>query len=73
MDLNGVRSTIGTIYGPNEDDMTFFDNLKLGIQSLCNKNIIIGGDWNATWDNSNVNLNIDTVNMINIPSRRRSD
>ena len=73
VDLNGVRSTIGTIYGPNEDDMTFFDNLKRGIQSLRNKNIIIGGDWNATWDNSNVNLNIDTVNMINIPSRRRSD
>ena len=73
VDLNGVRSTIGTIYGPNEDDMTFFDNLKRGIQSLRNKNIIIGGDWNATWDNSNVNLNIDTVNMINIPSRRRSE
>ena len=73
VDLKGVRFTIGSVYGLNEDDMPFFDNLKWGIQSFRNNNIIIGGDWNATWDNSEINLNIDVVNMINIPSKRRSD
>ena len=35
--------------------------------------LLIGGDWNTTWDNSAVNLNIDVVNMVNIPSKRKSD
>jgi exonuclease III len=32
----------------------------------------MGGDWNATFDCSNVDTNIDVVNMRGIPSLRRS-
>jgi len=32
----------------------------------------LGGDWNATFDNSPVEHNLDVVNMRNIPSSRRS-
>ena len=42
--------------------MGFYDNLKKGITDLSNENIVIGGDWNATWDNSVANINIDIVN-----------
>ena len=73
IDFTGISFTLGTIYGPNEDDMAFFDTLKKGIKDLKNANIIIGGDWNSTWDNAEVNVNIDVINMANIPSRRRSD
>ena len=73
IDFTGISFTLGTIYGPNEDDMSFFDTLKKGIKDLKNANIIIGGDWNSTWDNAEVNVNIDVINMANIPSRRRSD
>ena len=73
IDLAGTRFTLGSIYGPNEDEMGFYDNLKKGITDLRNENIVIGGDWNATWDNSVANINIDIINMANIPSKNRSD
>ena len=53
--------------------MGFYDNLKKGITDLSNENIVIGGDWNATWDNYVANINIDIINMANIPSKNRSD
>ena len=53
--------------------MAFFDTLKQSIKDIRNDNVIIGGDWNATWDNAGVKLNIDIVNMANIPSKRRTD
>ena len=73
MEIMGKNLTLGSIYGPNEDDMPFFENLKKGIKELKNQNTIIGGDWNCTWDNSELNSNIDIVNMASIPSKRRSD
>ena len=33
------------------------------IRGLSNGNIIIGGDWNATWDNRLVEQNIDVHNQ----------
>ena len=40
IDILGKRFTLGSIYGPNEDDMPFFDNLKKGIKELKNKNVV---------------------------------
>jgi hypothetical protein len=37
-----------------------------------NRHIILGGDWNTTFDGRPNNLNIDTINMADIPSKRRS-
>ena len=73
VEILGKKFTLGSIYGPNEDDMPFFETLKEGIKNFKNSNVIIGGDWNLTWDSSDINLNIDVVNMANIPSRRRSE
>ncbi len=64
---------IGSIYGPNRDDMAFFDNLQQNINSLACVNVVLGGDWNATWDNNIAENNIDVINMASIPSKRRSD
>ena len=72
--INEQKITLGAIYGPNDDtNMAFFDNLKQSIKDIRNDSVIIGGDWNATWDNAGVNLNIDIVNMANIPSKRRTE
>jgi len=73
MEISGVKVTVGAVYGPNHDDMNFFENLKNAVLNLGNSNIILGGDWNLTWDTSDVDLNIDVLNMVNIPSRRRSN
>ena len=73
LSIRGIRFTLGSVYGPNEDDLPFFDSPKDGIKSFPNDKIIIGGDWNATWDNSAIDFNIDVVNMANIPSKKKSD
>ncbi len=41
--------------------------------SLRNTCIVLGGDWNAVWDRSPVDTNIDVINMLNVPSTRRTD
>ena len=40
---------------------------------MGNNNVILGGDWNATWDNSRVRKNLDVINMADIPSYIRSN
>ena len=65
---------VGSIYGTNDNNPLFFANLKNMIELLSGPNIqsipiILGGDWNATIDNSNLESNIDVINMRNIPSR----
>ncbi len=64
--------TIGSIYGPNDDDENFFSRLEDGIEGFNSNFVIIGGDWNATYDCHNNRTNIDTHNMVGIPSARRS-
>ena len=40
---------------------------------MGNNNVILGGDWNATWDNLRVGKNLDVINMADIPSYVRSN
>ncbi len=69
----GKRFTLAAVYGPNNNDLEFFDTLEQKIHEIGNGIVILGGDWNATWDPSPVNDNIDVINMQNIPSKRRSE
>ncbi len=61
--VNGKRITIGSIYGPNQDDETFFTSIRTAIRSFGNEFVVIGGDWNTT---------TDILKMASVPSRRRS-
>ena len=61
-----------SVYGPNHDtEIEFYDDLQNRIEQL-NCPVILGGDWNATLDDSPVESNIDIVNMRAIPSIRRT-
>jgi exonuclease III len=71
--LNGVTVLLGSVYGPNENDLGFYTDLESQIQTLNCANIIIAGDWNATWDLRNAENNIDVINMAQIPSKSRSE
>ncbi|MFN9899761.1 MAG: endonuclease/exonuclease/phosphatase family protein, partial [bacterium] len=71
--ISNKRFTLGAVYGPNNNDLTFYDNLQRDILSLDNQTIILAGDWNATWDPSPVANNLDVINMQNIPSKQRSE
>ena len=57
--------TVGTIYGPNEDDPNFYRHLFHEIGDIGNEEIIIGGDWNLV-----LNHNIDYHNYRNINNPR---
>ena len=69
------RVTIGSVYGPNHDTEAadFYNRLKIEITTMGNSEIIISGDWNATWDNSRVGKNIDILNMTSLPSLIRTN
>jgi hypothetical protein len=70
--IGNVTITVGSIYGPNDDDENFFRKLEDGIEALQSDYVVMGGDWNTTYDNRNNRFNIDTHNMVGIPSTRRS-
>ncbi len=70
--IGALCITIGSIYGPNNDDNTFFNFVQENVNKLNSHYTILGGDWNATLDNRNSNSNIDTLNTASIPSLRRT-
>jgi exonuclease III len=72
-ELGGVRVLLGSVYGPNENNLGFYADLETQIQTLECENIVLAGDWNATWDPRNAENNIDVINMAQIPSKPRSD
>jgi len=70
--FKNVEFVLCSIYGPNRDrDAAFFDELRNTLQAF-NCPLIVGGDWNATFDISPANINLDVVNMQNIPSQYRT-
>ena len=54
IEIDGFRTTLCNIYGPNDDNPEFYVNVIHQIESLPNDNRIIGGDFNLV-----LNLNID--------------
>jgi len=72
VEINDQKILLCAIYGPNRDtDISFYTKLKNTLRQFTCP-IILGGDWNATLDTSNAPVNLDTLNMQNIPSLRRS-
>jgi exonuclease III len=70
--VGNVTVTLGSVYGPNHDDENFFKLINDKIEILNSDFVIIGGDWNTTYDSRNCRANIDTSNTASILSSRRS-
>jgi exonuclease III len=66
--LNGGELILGSIYGPNTTDREFYRNLDNFLQQNSSVPVVLGGDWNTTWDNSPPDLNIDVVGMARTPN-----
>ena len=71
-EIKGKNFTIGSIYGPNSHDRTFFTKLEAAIQVLGCDNVILGSDWNCSYCSDPIADNIDCLNMTNIPNLRHS-
>jgi len=74
IELKGHTITVGCVYGPNiNENIGVYEDLLEKLTIMQNNTIILGGDWNCTWDTRGVDLNIDCLNMAAIPSKRRSE
>jgi hypothetical protein len=70
--IAGKNFVFGSIYGPNNTNLQFFQNIERDILSFNNENIILGGDWNCTVSVENVLTNPDCLNMTALPNRTHS-
>ncbi len=60
--INGIEYGLGAIYGPNHTSRDFYRNIDAVVGDLLANNvtnIVLGGDWNTTWDRRPVVSNID--------------
>ena len=65
---------IGSVYGPNIDEnILVYEQLQKGVLEMGCETIILGGDWNCTWDCCPVDTNINVLDMAAIPSKLRSE
>jgi exonuclease III len=71
--VNDTTFILGSVYGPNTDDESFFNDLRHLI-NVCNcDKIVLGGDWNTTMSPLPGNINPDVFYMVSIPSKNRTD
>ena len=67
--INNKLMCIGSICGLNIDEnILVYEQLQKGVLEMGCETIILGGDWNCTWD-----TNIDVLDMAAIPSKLRSE
>jgi exonuclease III len=72
-EINGKNVLLGSIYGPNDHNPGFFENLRNDINSFGEVPVILGGDWNCTQSINNVESNLDCFNMVSPPNLRHSN
>jgi hypothetical protein len=65
---NGREICLGSVYGPNNTDREFYNFLTRAMEQINNTPVILGGDWNTTWDNSPPESNLDVHNMARAPN-----
>jgi exonuclease III len=59
---------LGSIYGPNTTDRGFYREIDNFLSNNPGTSIIIGGDWNVTWSNTEPVDNIDISGMARAPN-----
>jgi exonuclease III len=72
LESDSVIFSVCSVYGPNDNNKTFFTDLAYHLKDLGDIPVVIGGDWNATYSQSPSKPNLDTLNMFAPPSLIRS-
>ena len=70
--IKGVLCILGAIYGPNENNPGFFENLRNVIENW-NLPYIIGGDFNTILDQSLGEFNMDRLGVGRVPNPRNAN
>jgi exonuclease III len=66
--IAGETYIIGSIYGPNENNVPFYQSLKSKLEEWNVGKIVLGGDWNCLFSSDPVQHNLDCINMANLPN-----
>jgi exonuclease III len=66
--LNGNDLILGSLYGPNATDRTFYRGITEFLTKHQNVPVLLGGDWNVTWDTSPPDSNLDIYQMARPPN-----
>jgi exonuclease III len=72
LEIKGKRLTLGSVYGPNENNVNFYRKLKREIQEMGNP-VIIGGDFNTILDQDGTVNNLDRMGIGRVPNRTNSN
>jgi exonuclease III len=70
--ISGEQFTIGSIYGPNEQNINFYNKIKDKLTEWGCEKTILGGDWNCLFSSDSVQYNIDCINMNSCPNAGNS-
>jgi hypothetical protein len=69
--IKGKRLTLGAVYGPNENNVGFYNKLREDIESL-GQETIIGGDFNTIQCHEPDEQNVDRVGRGRVPNIQNS-
>jgi len=69
--INGILCTLGAIYGPNENNVNFYLNLKEKIREW-GLPYVVGGDFNTILDQSPGEFNLDRIGGGRVPNSRNA-
>jgi exonuclease III len=72
LEIKGKRLTLGSVYGPNENNVNFYRKLKRDINEMGNP-VIIGGDFNTILDQDGTENNLDRMGIGRVPNRTNSN
>jgi len=64
---------LGAVYGPNRDEFDLYNFLDAVCERWKHHQIILGGDWNATYSDLPVERNPDLFSMRSLPSIARTN
>jgi exonuclease III len=70
--IKGHVLTLGSLYGTNENNENFYNNVKVRIEGM-GVGAIIGGDFNTILDRDRSNLNLDREGNGRVPNLRNSN
>ena len=70
--INDVHVILGSVYGPNTNQESFFEDLTAGLNSFPKVPVILGREWNTTKLAAPVRDNLDVIFLQDIPSLART-
>jgi hypothetical protein len=71
--IKGRRLTLGSIYGPNENNVNFYKEIKRLLGLWKNNFFIIGGDFNTILDMDRTADNLDRIGAGRIPNKSNGE